>query len=117
MKESGMYYGTFNEIIFSAVVICFSEVQPLMILYMIDKLTDMLIDMCFILKRITLRRNGDVQVGAVLILMVILLEKAMWLQVFLFRRAVFGFPSLEVMLLLYVVFAGNLILKTLEWLG
>lgn len=115
MREAKIYYGVINEILLSVVVICLNEVKPLIILYMVDRLTDMLINMCVVVRRTTFRRQGDYQMGMALLLFVILLEKVLWLQIFVFRRTELENPSMLIMLLLYVVFGGNVLIRTFEW--
>lgn len=115
LREVGVYHGVLNEILLSVVVICLNEVKPLTVLYMIDRLTDMLITMVILMKKTTFRRPGDVQMGTVLLLFVILLEKVLWLDCFLLRRDEIGNPSALIMVLLYVQFGGNCLIRTIEW--
>jgi hypothetical protein len=115
LRETGMYHGVLHEILFSVVFICLTEVKPIVVLYLVDRLTDMLIYIGIILKRPPLGRRGDMRLATSLVLLLVLCEKVAWLYVFVFRRAELGSPSLLVMLLLYVTFGGSCLLRALEW--
>lgn len=105
----GLYNAIITEILLCSIVLLFNEVPKILIPYMLDRLTYIMLDLIFALTKSTTLKPGDVKVGIVMLLALVLAAK-------MFFVIVVRHDSKFVSLLLYAVFYGDMLNKLSDFL-
>lgn len=108
-KVMKLYDGVITEILLCSIVLLFNNVPKVLIPYMLDRLTYIMLDLILILKKSTTLKKGDVAVGFSILTIMILVSKVFFI-------IVVRHSSNFVMLLLYSIFVGDMSVKLYELL-
>jgi hypothetical protein len=107
LRESKIYNGYIYEILLSAVVVCFTNISPIMIVHIIDRLSYLLVNIYVKSEKMKTLNPGDVVVFRKLMLVLFSSVKLFWVIMMVGFPIKLGNPSLLTRLLLYDVFIGS----------